>query len=386
MGRPMPASDTDSQTDLSPVCAVIRLDHLRHNVRVLQERAGRANIMGVVKTDAYGHGAVRVAEVLREEGVRHFAVARLAEAMELRAAGIADAILVLGAPRPHHLPTYATHRLDVTVSSREVAEAVVAAAPDHAPLRVHVKIDTGMGRIGLPPDEALPIIDRLQATAGIDLAGLWTHLATADRPGDAFTQTQLDRFAPVVRGADGAARCVHAANSGALLDGAVSFRTFDPALVRLGITLYGLANRPEHAAQLGLRPVMQLAARVVHVKTVPAGTSISYGRRWRSDRLTRIATLGAGYGDGYMRLLSNRAEVGLQGRRVPIVGTICMDMCMVDAGPPGTGPDVAVGDTAVLFGPGGPSASEVAGWAETIPYEVCCRVTGRVPRLYSEDG
>lgn len=371
-------------TDLSTTQAVIRLDHLRHNVRVLRERAGEATLMGVVKADAYGHGAARIAEVLREEGIHHLAVARVGEALQLRGAGLSGPILVLGAPLPAHLPAYAHHRLDVTVSSHEVADAVIATARTTAPLRAHVKVDTGMGRIGLAPDAVAPVVRRLQQADGVELVGLWTHLATADRPDDPFTQQQLDRFDALVRRVGSVVRCVHIANSSALLNGHVSTRSHVPSMVRIGIALYGLANRSDTAERLGLRPVMQLTAQVVHVKTVSAGTSISYGRRWTAEHVTRIATLGAGYGDGYDRLLSNRAEVNLKSHRVPVVGAVCMDMCMVDLGPPNRAPDVAVGDTAVLFGPDGPSAFDVAAWTDTIPYEVCTRVTGRVPRVYHE--
>lgn len=385
MSHSTSASSPVRDTGTSPVCAVIHLEHLRHNVRILQKRAGRAKIMGVVKADAYGHGAVRVAEVLHEEGVRHLAVARIPEAVELRSAGVTDPILVLGAPLPHDLPAYAAHSLDVTVSSRDIAEAVMAAASERDPYRVHVKVDTGMGRIGMTPAEALPVVRQLRRVKGIDLVSLWTHFATAGRPNGDFAKTQLDRFKQIVSEVGDAALCVHAANSRALLDWEASFRPFDPAMVRLGISLYGLARQPDRTGPSDFRPVMQMTARVVHLKTVAPGTSVSYGRRWHAARRTRIATLAAGYGDGYLRRLSNRAEVGLRERRVPVVGTICMDMLMVDVGPVDGGPEVAVGDTAVLFGPGGPSALEVAAWADTIPYEVCCRVADRVPRIYTDE-
>jgi alanine racemase len=377
-----PASDVAQDADQAPVQAVIRLDHLRHNVRALRTLAGAARLMGVVKADAYGHGAVQVARVLREEGVRHFAVARIGEAVALRDAGLTAPILVLGAPLPHHLAAYAAHDLGVTVASAAVAEAVIEAAAPHAPLRVHVKVDTGMGRIGLTPDVAPDVIDRLRRAPGVEMAGLWTHFATADADNPTFAHHQLDRFERVAGRVEGAASCVHVANSSALLTLSERLADLCPALVRTGIMLYGLADRAALAAEAGLRPVMQLTAQVTQVKTVPAGTSISYGRQWRADRATRIATLGVGYGDGYPRLCSNRASVALGGHRVPVVGAVCMDMMMVDLGPPGTGPDVAVGDAAVLFGPDGPSAFDVAAWAETIPYEICCRIDERVPRRY----
>lgn len=376
------AFSTAAHTDCSPVQAVIRLDHLRHNVQSLRALAGEATLMGVVKADAYGHGALRAATVLHEEGVRHFAVARVSEAVALRDAGLTAPILVLGAPLPHHLDAYAAHNLGVTVSSVTVADAVMDAATPSAPLHAHVKVDTGMGRIGLAPEEAPAVVDRLRRAAGVEIAGLWTHFAAADADDPSFAHQQLDRFERVASQIEDAPPCLHVANSSALLTLSKRLSTLSPALVRTGIMLYGLADRADFAAEADLRPVMQFTAQVTHVKTVAPGTTISYGRQWEAPRETRIATIGAGYGDGYPRLCSNRAEVGLHGKRVPVVGAVCMDMLMVDLGPPGTGPDVAVGDTAVLFGPGGPSAFDVATWAETIPYEVCCRVDERVPRRY----
>lgn len=372
-------SDSDRAQSLAPVRATIRLDHLRHNVRTLQQIA-EAPLMGIVKADAYGHGAVRVAEVLYEEGVRHFAVARIEEGIELRNAGLAGSILVLGAPLPHQLDAYAHYDLDVTVASVAGAKAALAAA--YPSLRVHVKVDTGMGRIGLSPDEAPDVIEQLHQAPGIELAGLWTHLATADSDDAAFAHVQLDRFDAVRRQVGDVAACMHVANSSALLTLSDRLAALSPALVRAGIMLYGLADRADFATTLGLRPVMELTAQVTHIKTVSAGTSISYGQEWTAPRQTRIATLGIGYGDGYLRRGSNRAEVVLHGHRVPVVGAVCMDMLMVDLGPPGSGPDVSPGDEAVLFGLKGPSAFEVAAWAETIPYEVCCRISERVPRHY----
>jgi alanine racemase len=373
---------TEARTDLSPVQAVIRLDHLRHNVRAIRSLAGEAALMGVVKADAYGHGAVRVAKVLYEEGVRYFAVARISEGIILRQAGLSAPILVLGAPLEHQLAAYAKYELDVTVPSRSVADAVAAAATPTTPLRVHVKVDTGMGRIGLRSDVAPDVVERLHHVPDLELAGLWTHFATAGAQDPSFAHRQLDEFEDLMYRIRGIDFCVHVANSSALLTLSDRLPALVPALVRTGIMLYGLADRADFVEGADLRPVMQLTAQVTQVKTVPPGTSISYGRQWHADRETRIATIGAGYGDGYFRLCSNRAEVALHGQRVPVVGAVCMDMFMVDLGPPGTGPDVEPGDCAILFGQEGPSALEVAAWAETIPYEVCCRVDDRVPRHY----
>lgn len=376
--------DTD---DLVPVTATVDLAALRHNVRILQDRADGADLMAIVKADAYGHGAVPVAKVLREEGVRHFAVARPAEGVRLREAGLTDRILVLGAPFPNQLSVYTAHDLDATVSSLETAEAAYRHGRPAQPIRVHVKVDTGMGRIGLPPEDAPEAISQLVEAPGVTLAGIWTHFATADEPDSAFAQTQLDRFEAVLDARetpDSFAGRVHAANTGALLTIGARAHDFSAPLVRTGIALYGLAASADLSAPLDLHPAMTLSARVTHVKTVEPGTPVSYGAHWRATRTTRIATLGVGYGDGYPRLCSGRATARIGGDDRPIVGTICMDMCMVDLGPPDQSPaaDVEVGDEAILFGPSGPTLYDVADWAETIPYEICCSISPRVPRRY----
>jgi alanine racemase len=377
--------DTD---ELLPVTATVDLSALRHNIRVLQERAGRADLMAIVKADAYGHGAVPVARTLRDEGVQHFAVARPAEGVRLREAGLTGRILVLGAPIRDQLSVYASHDLDVTVSSPAVAAAACEHGRPSSPLRAHVKVDTGMGRIGLSADEVPAAVARLTEAPGVTLAGIWTHFATADEPESAFAQAQLDRFEAVLDAADLSRPFtghVHTANTGALLTIGARAHDFSAPLVRTGIALYGLAASADLHTRIDLRPVMTLSARVTHLKTVEPGTPISYGARWRAPRTTRIATLGVGYGDGYPRLCSGRATVRIAGAERPVVGTICMDMCMVDLGPPDQSPaaDVAVGDDATLFGPSGPTLYDVAEWAETIPYEICCGISPRVPREYT---
>ena len=343
--------------------------------------------MAVVKSDAYGHGAVRVARTLSDEGICHFAVARVGEGIDLRRAGIEGEILALGAPLPDRLPAYARHHIAATVASRDVATAVVETASPTRPLRVHVNVDTGMGRIGIAPEDAPAVLRQLAQAPGVHVAGLWTHFATASDPDSPFARDQLERFSSALDRSDVADDVpVHAANSSALLTLADSYRPFNPTLIRAGILLYGLADTRSLAQQAGVRPVMQLEGQVTQVKTVRAGTSISYGRTWTASTPTRVATLGAGYGDGYPRLASNRAEATLHDHRRPLVGTVCMDMCFVDCGSPDSrlARRVSTGDYAVLFGPDGPSAFDVAAWAETIPYEVCCNISERVPRTYVE--
>lgn len=367
-----------------PVTATIDLGALRHNVQALQARAEGAELMAVVKADAYGHGARPIARTLAAEGVRHFAVARPAEGVHLREAGLTGRILVLGAPFPDHLSVYTRHDLDVTVSSVDAAEAVRAHGTATHPMRAHVKVDTGMGRLGLALADAPAVIHRLAAAEGVVLSGVWTHFATADTPGHPLVQTQLDRFHSLLDRLDVSPEHVHAANTGALLTLGPQAYDGPRPLVRTGLSLYGLAARPELAVRLNLRPVMRLRARVTHLKTVSPGTPISYGAEWRASERTRIATLGVGYGDGYPRLGSGRAAVRIADEHCPVVGAICMDMCMVNLGPPDRPPatDVSVGDEATIFGPEGPTMYDVANWAETIPYEICCGLSSRVPRTY----
>ena len=377
--RALAASSSEEGPAIT-AAATINLANLRHNARYLQEKAGPAELMGVVKADAYGHGALPVTRVLRQEGIGRFAVANLPEAIALREAGVSDPILVLAAPLPEYLPAYAEHDLDVTVSSTDVANAIIEQA---LPLRAHVKVDTGMSRLGIPPSDAARIVDQLASTPPVTVDGLWTHFSSADEQNLSFTRRQLDDFQRVVDRAGAAARHVHVANSAGLLALPDQVVDFPAPLIRTGLALYGLAPRPGMPRAEALRPVMQFTSRVTHLKTIPAGTPVSYGRTWEADRPTRIATVGAGYADGYRRLLSNRAEVGIGGRRYPVVGNVCMDMFMVNLGPPGAAPDVEVGDEVVLFGRNGPSASEVAAWAETITYEICTGIGSRVPRHYA---
>lgn len=358
-----------------PVRAEIDLGALRHNLRLLRARAEGADVLGVVKSNAYGHGVEHVVPVLREEGVQTFAVASVAEAVRLREVGVTERVLVFAAPLPGDLPAYEAHGLDVTVSSREVAEAVASFG---APLRAHVKVDTGMHRIGLQPEETPGALALLRGAAHVEIAGLWTHFATADDADLSFAREQMRRFEAIVREVGEPVPALHLANSGALaqLPGAVRGR----ALVRPGGLLYGVPSS-EAIADVGVRPVMRLVARVVHAQTVAPGETVSYGRAWRAARPTRVATLTVGYGDGLPRQLSNCAAFGIGGRRYRVAGRVCMDMTMLDLGDPdGPGAGVKVGDEAVIFGPGGPSAFELAEQAGTISYALPCGLTARVPR------
>jgi len=379
----MPASALSVDHALTPTVAEVRLDHLRHNVRLLMERAAPTTLMAVVKADAYGHGAERVATVCAAEGIAQFGVATVGEGMALREAGIEGAILVLGAPLPGALAAYRAHRLEVNVCSTSIAEAVCQVATASQPLRVHVKADTGMSRLGLAPHEVAPVLAQLRATAGVDIAGLWSHYATATSSDDSFARMQRQQFQSLIASLPPPLPPLHIGHSGGLLtEQPETLHADTPTIVRPGLALYGVPPSDNLQDPPPLRPVMRLVSRVTQVKTLPEGATVSYGRTWTAPRPTRLAIVGIGYADGYPRALSNRGFVGLLGERYPIVGAVCMDMCMVDLGSPASAPDVTAGDDVILFGDGGPSLGEVAGWAGTIPYEICTRVGPRVPKVY----
>ncbi len=234
---------------LHPAFVEIHLGHLRHNLEQVRRRLGPAEPIAVVKADAYGHGLVPVARTLQEAGMRHFAVARLSEAVELREAGITGSILLLGAAFPEDLAACVAHEVEVTVSSPLLAEAVCAAAPRYGPLRVHVKVDTGMGRLGIWPEEAPEIIRRLEQTPGVTLVGLCTHLATAEQPGDPFVQEQLERFEQLWRQVGDAFAVRHVANSGALFTLPSSYWSDSRQQARIGAALYGYLPVPSCPAQ-----------------------------------------------------------------------------------------------------------------------------------------
>jgi alanine racemase len=289
---------------------------------------------------------------------------------------------VLGAPLPGYLAAYVRHDLTAVVVSRESAEAVAEAARASGPLTVHVKVDTGMNRLGVAPPEAAAVVRRLGATPGVTVEALGTHLATADGDG-AFAREQAARFDAVVRElGDDLPPFVHIENSPSLVRGLLAPR--ERGLVRLGGALYGLPSSPGMEAdleRLALRAAMRLTTRVVHVHPVQPGETVSYGRTWTAERPTRIGTLAAGYADGLPRGLSNTGTVGVRGRAVPIVGRVCMDLLMVDLGPPEAG-EVAIGDEAVLFGAGGPTALAQATAAGTISYALTACLTPRVARTW----
>jgi alanine racemase len=365
--------------------AIIHLDAFRHNIRVVRSRIGAGRKLCVpVKADGYGHGAVPMAKTAVEEGAAFLAVATVEEGAELRKAGIDAAILLLSVPVPEEIPDLIAHRLSPLVGDADFVKALGAASGSPAdPLRVHLKVDTGMGRVGCPPDAAAELARVIAAQPGLRLEGVATHLAVSDSldPEDRrYTGEQLGRFASAVaaiRAAGVDPGLVHAANTGAVAFHEDAF--FD--MVRPGILLYGY---PPAGAEntLPVRPVMELVSSVVFIKQVRKGESVSYGRTWIADRDTLIATIPAGYGDGLPRRLSGQGfKVRVNGAWRPLAGRICMDQCMLDLGP---GAAVRRWDAVTLFGGDALSAAALADMLGTISYEITCGINKRVPRVYAD--
>lgn len=366
--------------------AEIDLGAIRENVLLACRLAGPATqVMAVVKADAYGHGAAPVARIALAAGATWLGVAAPEEAAVLREAGIPSRILVLGPIAPEQAELVVDHGLDQCVSDPAQADAMDRMARGRGRVvSLHLKVDTGMGRVGLPPREVRAAADHLATLPAIRLAGLMTHFADADADDPVFTQEQMARFeaaAQALREAGIAVPLRHAANSAALLSHPAS--RLD--MVRPGILLYGCpprgGRRPDDPV---LHPALRLRTAITQVKDVTVGSSISYGRTFVAPRNLRVATLPIGYGDGLPRLLSNRGQALVGGRRAPLVGRVCMDMTMVDVT---ALPEVRVGDEAVLIGRQGDeeiTADEVAELAGTISYEILCRIGPRVPRIYMD--
>lgn len=364
--------------------AIVDLDAIAHNVRELK-RAARpgSELMAVVKADGYGHGAVQVAETCLRAGAARLAVAIVEEGRELREAGITAPILILGATPPERAREVVAYDLTAAVFTPELAKALAAAAAGRgARAKVHLKIETGMGRIGLPPGEDLRSLARLCRDLGsLEIEGAFSHLALADAADKSYSDFQRANFERAL--ADLAAVGVrpplrHLANSAATIE----MPDYHYELVRPGISLYGYYPADEMERRLDLRPALSWTTRVAWVKEVPPGTAIGYGCTHVTRETTRIATLPLGYADGYPRALSNQGEVLVRGQRAPIVGRVCMDQIMVDVG---RIPGVAIGDEVVLIGEQGGqriTADDLATKVGTISYEILTNVSKRVPRIY----
>jgi alanine racemase len=364
----------------------VDLNSLRENLAWIRHRVGpKVKIMTVVKADAYGHGLKHIAALLMQSGTDIFGVANLAEARAIRVVGRGWPVLMLGACLPEEVETAVRDEVRPTISTLAEAEAFSAvAARLHRTVSVHVKVDTGMGRLGVAPGAARELIARIRALPGLRLEGVFTHYAAAEDEAE-FSRRQAALFAGLLAGlarAGIAVPLIHANNSAALLHEKGTMFT----LVRPGLMVYGVV--PSGRRRLWskfhryLRPALAWKCRVSLVKQIPKGTSLSYGRTFVAPRKMRVATLTAGYGDGYLRAASNRAQVLVGGRRCPVLGRVTMDQMLVDVS---RVPRVKPGDEAVLIGRQGReqiTANELAAWCGTIPWEIFTNITYRVPRVY----
>lgn len=373
--------------DSRPTFAEISLAALRENYATLRSSVpARAAILAVVKADAYGHGFLEVCRQLEKQGVDAFGVAFLAEAIQLRKSGIDKPILLLGGVYPGQEKKCVGFNISTTVFSLEQAKALDTAARKlYRKALVHLKVDTGMGRLGIPYDQVPAMLDALKLLPNIYLEGVVSHFSSADEldeAGQYFTRLQSERFEWVVqqiRRARFNPRYIHIANSaGSLLKDYLFCN-----LVRPGIALYGALPSDDFQGRLALKPVMRLKSKIAMLKWVEPGTTISYGRRFTTEQRTLVASVPVGYADGYPRALTNRGEALVKGKRAPVTGTVCMDWIMLDVTDI---VDVCVGDEVTLMGEDSLgnciSAEELAGWANTIAYEVLCGISKRVPRIY----
>lgn len=363
--------------------AVVDLARIRDNLHALRSCvATGVRQMAVVKADAYGHGAVPVARAALETGAEWLAVATVAEGRELRAGGIAAPTLVLGPVTRQEAEAAVGHDLAVTVCTPAGAQHLAQAGQDRGTrARVHVKVDTGMGRLGVPTEQAVEFIAGLSTTPGLYLEGVFSHFASADEADLTFARHQLQCFTEVLaalaqRGIRIPLR--HMANTAATLLLPASHLD----LVRLGIGLYGLYPSAEVPRTVELQPALRWETRICHLKTVPAETPLSYGATFRTAGPSRIATLPVGYADGYPRLLSNRGRVLVNGQAAPVVGRVCMDMLLVDVTAiPGVNENTPV----TLLGQDGDQeirADHLAALCDTIHYEILCAIGKRIPRRY----
>ena len=363
----------------------VDLDALHHNLAVARRLAGGRMVLAPVKANAYGHGLVEVARSIQERGTAEWlGVALVEEGRQLRAAGVMLPILKFSPSLAEELADAIASQITLSVDDEAtVDQAQGAAALAGRVIDVHLKVDTGMRRVGVEPDAAPHLAARIDAAPNLRLQGVFTHLPVSDvDEGADFTVAELARFYAVVDEIErthGAVDLVHVANSGAVLGHDLGRSN----LIRPGIMIYGSYPDVVGAHPAGLRDVARWTSRVNFVKRIGAGESVGYGRTWVAERDTWIATVAIGYGDGYSRRFSSRGRMLIDGVSYPVVGRVCMDQTMLDLGPDPT--DVRVGDEVVVMGTSGTErigVEELAGLMDTITYEVTCLITGRVPRDY----
>ncbi len=358
------------------------LDAIARNLGRVRDHVGEhVQIMAVVKADAYGHGAIRVARTVIEAGAAWLGVALLEEGVQLRRLGLEVPILVLGPTPLDQAPFLAEYGLDQMVYHPLIAQVLSnSARGSRTRVRIHLKIDTGMGRVGIHPSEAATVARAIAHLPGLEFGGVMTHFAAADAPDKGHALGQLRRFLDAVREIEVAGVAVplrHAANSAAIL----GLPEAHLDMVRPGIGLYGYPPST-FAEKLSWEPALTFKTCVAQIKKVPKGETVSYGCTYEAPRDLLVATLPVGYADGYNRLLSNRGEVLIHGHRAPVIGTVCMDMIMIDVTDVG---GVREGEEVILLGRQGDETLLADEWATrlgTIPYEVLCSISKRVPRTY----
>ncbi|HEY1417486.1 MAG TPA: alanine racemase [Myxococcaceae bacterium] len=370
---------------IRPTRAELDLGALNRNLNTLRTTAPGVDVLAVVKADAYGHGAVPISLALEAAGVRFLGVALVEEGLALREAGLRSDILVLGGAYEGGWEAMLEHRMIPVVFRPEHLTALEAAARARGTTaRAHLKVDTGMGRLGVLPADVPAFLEAARAFRNVSLEGLCSHFANADLADAALTALQISRFRTALgqmRAAGFDPRWRHLSNSAGLLALPEARDGVEMNLARPGLGLYGLQPAPWLRPPRVLEPVLSWKTAVVHLKSVPAGTPISYGSTWTAPRLSRIATLPVGYADGWSRLLSNRGTVLVRGRRAPVVGRVCMDLCMVDVSDV---PGAEVGDEVVMIGRQGDEvqdAHQLAVLQNTIAYDVLCAIGARVPRV-----
>ena len=369
-----------SQHTLRPTNVSVDLGQLVTNYQNIRNHCG-VDVKAVIKADAYGHGIVAVARCLEAKGCAYFGVAYLEEALLLREEGIQTPILVMGGILGEQIPLYIAHNITLTASSIDKLEAIEDTAQQmQRQATVHLKIDTGMGRIGVQEWSAHKLFKVATSCVNLHIEGIFTHFANADSTDVQHAKIQMDRFEGVLQTAIEMGLqipTVHMANSGAALQLPNSHKH----LVRTGLLLYGVYPDSEIARTIDVKPVLKWTSRVVYFKVLPANRPVGYGSKWSSPKQTRIVTIPVGYGDGYHRRMTGRAEVLIRGKRYPVVGSICMDQIMVDIG----WDEVYNGEEVVLLGKQGNqeiTVDELAQWADTISYEILTSINLRVTRRY----
>ncbi|GAO03971.1 alanine racemase 1 [Anaeromyxobacter sp. PSR-1] len=365
-----------------PVWAEIDLDALAHNVRLLAARASPARLYAVVKANAYGHGAVACGRAALEAGAHGLAVVCVDEAEELRRAGVEAPLLVIGHTPASDAARVVALGLRPAVGAVDLVEALSAEARLRgAEVRIHLELESGLNRHGLPPDALVALAERARALPGLRVEGLFTHFAAAEEGDQRFTRAQFEVLRDTARRLPWVPERHCAASASILLDHEMALEA-----VRGGLSLYGYRPAPWCGTDADLRPVMSLRARVARVSEIDRGATVGYGRTWAASRTTRVALVMCGYADGYRRSFGNRTQVLVRGRRAPVVGRVAMDMCMVDVT---AVPGVTAGDVVTLIGRDGDErvdADDLATIADTISWEILAGISARVPRLYLRGG